>query len=332
MSDRSEKRKEKKKIKKEKREARKNAYSKQDKQHIALVAVMAVVALVLLVKTSGAFWSDDPTGADAYTTTQSLSTSVPSVSTLSTEPSTVPSQSQTTTEKLDVSSTEPQKEPVTENKKEEPKKDEKEEILKKVVDGVNSLKASDASYIGKKNQYIDIQLTDCSVPAVTGLINNVLKLFMGEEKFEYDFTNGVAEDPEEGGEITTNEAIPPSFVSFGLTSAGVKDAYTQKDGENTVYTIEIIPEESSLDSVPPHHSVACDVITIEDLNIPAKITKADYRYSGTKISVTYNAEGKVVRYHEYFDTYGVGEGGAMGITATCVMEGYIDETWDIEWK
>lgn len=321
----------KKKAKKTKIKKNKVQRTKKEKQDIALVAVMAVVALLLLVKTSGDFWSDNPTGADVYATTQNSGVNVPSVSVPSTEPSTAPSQSQTT-ETPDINSSEPQKEPLSEDKKDEPQKDEKAEILKKVADGINSLKASDASFIGKKNQYVDIKLTDCSVPAVTGLINNVLELFMGEEKYEYDFTNGVAQDPEDGGEITSSEAIPPTLAPFALTENGVAKAYKEKSGENTVYTIEVVSEESSLGTAPTHHSVACDVITLETLNIPAKITKANYKYSGTKISVTYNPSGKVVGYHEYFDTYGEGEGKAIGITASCTMEGYIDEVWEIQWK
>lgn len=331
MSARSERREEKKRLRKEKREERKNRYTKREKRQFALVGLMAIVALVLLVSTSKVFWSDDSPAAEV-STTQNTSATAPTVTTPAVPDYTEPSESQTTTETPTVNGGETEKEPVTEGKKEESQKDEKEEILKKVSDGVNSLKASDASFKGKKTQKLYIQLTECSVPAVTGLINGVLDRFLNDDVVEYDFTNGVATDPEEGGEITSNEAIPPSFIAFGLTSAGVKDAYVTKDGENTVYTVELIPEGSTLGEKPPHHGVACDVVSVEELDIPAKITKADYRYSGTKISVTYDPSGKVISYHEYLDMYGEGEGGAMGITATCTMEGYIDETWDIEWK
>ena len=328
MSARSEKRKAAKKLRKEKREERRKSYTALDKQHIVYIAIMAVLSVILLAWSVPAYMGEAEEG-----TTKAPETSTTVQST--TQPTTAPS---TTAPSVDSSTTKPSEqakpdEPTKDSGKEETDKGEsKEEILKKVSDGINALKAPDASYIGKKNQYIDIKLTDCSVPQVMGLINGVLERFMGEEKFDYDFVNGVADDPDEGGQITTDKAIPPSLKPFALTIDGVEDAWVEKDGENTVYTITVVPEESTMDQKPKHHDVACDVIALESLNIPAKITKADYKYSGTKISVTYNPQGQVVRYHEYFDMYGVGEGGAMGVTATCVMEGYIDETWDIEWK
>lgn len=324
MSVRSERRKEKKKAKKEKRAAKWASYTKLDKQHLVYIGIMSVMAVVLLIWGGSAYVAEpetETTKAPEFTTT------VPAT----TEP--------TTNEPPVTTPTEPSKpdEPTKDNGKEEPtnKPDtskSKEEILKKVVDGVNSLKASDASFKGTKDQYIDIKLTDCSVPQVTGIINGVLERFLGEEKLEYDFTNGVSKDPEGNGEVTSMAAIPPSFIEFGLTADGVTKAYVEKDGANTRYTVEVIPEDSSIGEKPYHHSKACDVMSLESLNIPAKITRADYTYSGTKISVTYNAEGKVIEYHEYFNMKGDGEGGAMGVTATLTLEGYFDETWYIEWK
>ena len=324
MSEHSEKRKEKKKAKKEKRAAKWASYTKLDKQHLVYIGIMSVMAVVLLI------WGGSAYVAEPETET----TKAPEITT------TVPATTEPTTNEPPVTTpTEPSKpdEPTKDNGKEEPtnKPDtsqSKEEILKKVVDGVNSLKASDASFKGTKDQYIDIKLTDCSVPQVVGIINGVLERFLGEEKLEYDFTNGVSKDPEGNGEVTSMAAIPPSFIEFGLTADGVTKAYVEKDGANTKYTVEVVPEDSSLGEKPYHHSKACDVMSLETLNIPAKITRADYTYSGTKISVTYNAEGKVVEYHEYFDMKGDGEGGAMGVTATLTLEGYFDETWYIEWK
>ena len=240
MSSRKEIRKEKKKAKKEKRAAEWASYTKLDKQHLVYIGIMAVLAVTLL------FW-----GGSAYTAEpETEATKAPEVST------TVPTTTQPTTNKAPtVSPTEPAKpdEPTENNGKEEATQkndtsESKEEILKKVVDGVNSLKASDASFKGTKDQYIDIKLTDCSVPQFTGIINGVLERFLGEEKLEYDFTNGVSENPEGGDDITSMEAIPPSFIEFGLTADGVTNAYVTKDGENTVYTVEVVAEE---DIFPP---------------------------------------------------------------------------------
>lgn len=326
MSSRKEIRKEKKKAKKEKRAAEWASYTKLDKQHLVYIGIMAVLAVILLFWGSSAYMAEPEAGTTKVPeTTVTEQTTVPTTKAPeTTSPAEQTKPAEPTTENKDNDNEEPAVKPDT--------SESKEEILRKVVDGVNSLKASDASFKGTKDQYIDIKLTDCSVPQFTGIINGVLERFLGEEKLEYDFTNGVSENPEGGDDITSMEAIPPSFIEFGLTAEGVSDAYVTKDGENTVYTVEVVAEDSTLGEKPYHHSKACDVMALETLNIPAKITRADYTYSGTKISVTYNADGKVVEYHEYFDMYGEGEGGAMGITATLTLKGYFDETWYIEWK
>lgn len=325
MSAKSEKRKEKKKLKKEKRQARRASYTVLDKQHIAYIWVMAVFAVVLLIWGGSAYMAEPEAGTKVPETTVTEQTTVPTTKAPeTTSPAEQTKPAEPTTENKDNDNEEPAVKPDT--------SESKEEILRKVVDGVNSLKASDASFKGTKDQYIDIKLTDCSVPQVTGIINGVLERFLGEEKLEYDFTNGVSKNPEGGDDVTSMEAIPPSFIEFGLTADGVTNAYVTKDGANTVYTVEVVEEDSTLGEKPYHHSKACDVMALETLNIPAKITRADYTYSGTKISVTYNADGKVVEYHEYFDMYGEGEGGAMGVSATLTLKGYFDETWYIEWK
>ena len=323
MASRRDIRKEKKKAKKERRAEKWAQYTVLDKQHIAYIWVMAVFAVILLIWGGSAYRAEPEAGTTKVPeTTVTEQTTVPT--TKVPEP-TIPAEQTKPSEPQDNNNQEVTSAP-------ESTTDSKEEILKKVVDGVNSLKASDASFKGTKDQYIDIKLTDCSVPQVTSIINGVLERFLGEEKLEYDFTNGVSKDPESNGEITSMDAIPPSFIEFGLTADGVTNAYITKDGENTVYTVEVVAEDSTLGEKPYHHSKACDVLALETLNIPAKITRADYTYSGTKISVTYNPDGKVVEYHEYFDMCGEGEGGAMGVSATLTLEGYFDETWYIEWK
>ncbi len=323
-------------MKRNSKEKRVPKYSYDDKKQIGILVVMAVVAVALLFGAVSRYLSDRPTdsvkGTGSDLPTVVIDTTVAPVTSSTVMPTYQTEQSTDVKESTTASKNDPAPTQNSTNSAQKPKGPTKAEILKKVSDGINSLKAKDASYKGSKKQIIDIKLTDCSVPAATKPINKVLELFMGEEKYDYDFTNGVAKNPEEKGDITTDEAIPPSFKAFALTAGGVKNATIKKEGENTVYTVELITEDSKLGEVPPHHSVACDIIKLEELNIPAEITKADYTYSGTKISVTYNNEGKVIRYHEYFDMHGVGEGHALGVTASCTMEGYIDEVWDISWK
>ena len=209
----------------------------------------------------------------------------------------------------------------------------KEEILKAVSDGINSLKDPSASFKGTKTQKIYIQLTECSVPALVAPANTVLDYFAGEEVFEFDFSNGKATDPETGEEIAGVTAIPPTDKPFALTVEGVADAKYEQSGDKKIYTITVVAESSNLASPrPPHHNAACDTLDFSAFELPmGEITKADFEYPGAVITVTIDSDGKIVEYHENLPTKGVGEG-KLGITASGSMEGYIDEKWVIEWK
>lgn len=63
-----------------------------------------------------------------------------------------------------------------------------------------------------------------------------------------------------------------------------------------------------------------------------EITKADLSYSGAVVSVTVDKNGNVVAYHERLEISGTGEAAAIGMTGGGTVEGYIDETWSIQWK
>ncbi len=209
-----------------------------------------------------------------------------------------------------------------------------EEILQKVADGVNALKAADASYIGTKKQNIVIDVTDCSYSLFLSVINGVVDLMANEETVVYDFTNGSGLDPEENVTATAMSIIPPENEPFALTIAGVASASYEKIGDNTKYVITLVPETGTYQQPKPtHHGVACDTLDFSRFEIPmGKITKSDFNYPGAIVTVTYNAAGQVVAYSEYIAMDGVGEGEAFGITASASMEGYIDEQWTIQWK
>ncbi len=210
----------------------------------------------------------------------------------------------------------------------------KEEILQKVSEGVNMLKAPDASYVGTKTQNIVIDVTDCTYPAFLTIINSVVKLIANEEVLEYDFTNGKCIDPEENVEVTANDTIPPVGTAFALTIEGVKEAEIKKVGDNTVYSVTLVPETGTFEQPKPtHHGVACDTLDFSLFDVPlGEITKSDFNYPGATVTVTYDKDGRVVGYSEHIDMNGVGEGQALGISASASLEGYIDESWQIVWK
>ena len=207
----------------------------------------------------------------------------------------------------------------------------REEILQAVANGVNSIKSENATFTAVRTQNISLELQECSLPAFVSIVNKVMDFFEGETVTNYSFTNGKGADPKTGEEITADSCIPPSNSQFCLTMEGVADAYTRKEGENTVYTVVVVPESSTMDNPrPPHHKSAGDTFDCRNVPLPfGEITKADFDYPGASISVTVAPDGRVVRYHQILKIDGVGEGAAMGLTASGKILGEVDEVWDI---
>lgn len=298
-----------------------------DKKGIALVVVLSIVALVLLGNAVSIIFSSDKNDkVDTTATKAPVTVDISTTAVSTTAPSTTtPDGTKDSGEGEDKQTT----------KAEEPtEKDEKQEILDVVTNGVNALKASDASFTAHKEQVLDMQLTDCSVPNLVGIVNKIIQMFVGTESYDYDFTNGKGIDPETGEEITTIDTFPPGGKSFSLTIDGVASASKEQQGENTVYTVKLVPEQSTKDDPSTvHHASACDTLDLSSFELPmGEITKADLSYSGAEISVTLDKDGKVVGYHELLNTAGTGEAAAIGMTGGGTVEGYIDEVWTIQWK
>lgn len=290
----------------------------------ALIAVLGVVAALLLVFCINAAKpdsSDAVVTAQPSSTVQTVTTTAPVTTTVA--PPTTKASEQTTAKPAPVQTTAPA-----------PVVDETEEIIRVMTDAIMGLKSDDADFKGHKVQNIDIKLVDSSMPSMNDFVNSIISVFVKEEVYDYDFTDGVSAQPEGGGTTTSDSMFPPGDCDFRITAEGVAKATKEKDGENTVYTIVIVPETSTLENPrPPHHNAAADTLDLSGVEIPiATITKADFEYPGATVSVTLNPEGEVVGYYERLPMKGTGEAKALGLTGYGTIEGCLEEKWDIEWK
>ncbi|MBQ7117006.1 MAG: hypothetical protein IJN88_02220 [Clostridia bacterium] len=308
-----------------------SGYSSSDKKGILLVAVLALVVVVFIVRLIGND-SGEPVHAQSTTAAPTaVTTTVPPTAYTSTQPTVPPVSDGQSTLPVQTTSAVNTTAPTTTVKYELTKAD----ILAKVNEGINSLKADTASFTATKKQVISIDLLDCSVPLLTGPINTVIDFFEGEEALEYDITNGKGPNPEKKGEeIVVNHEIPPTDKPFTLTAEGVAEAKAEQTGEGTLYTIKVVPETSTLQNPrPPHHNAACDTLDFSTFELPmGELTKVDFEYPGATVSVLVDSSGRTVQYREHLEMKGVGEGNAIGISGSGSMEGYIDEVWDIQWK
>lgn len=321
-------RKEKKAMKKAEK-AQKPKMSKADKKGIAFVALLAVVAIFLAGNFISLIAGSEPDeGADVShsTTTAAQTTTQPLTQDITTTLPTAPEQETTDKKEDDKGS--------TEQSSTLPQKDEKQEILDVITEGINTLKAPDASFKGHKEQVLDMELTECSAPSFVGIVNKIMQLFIETEIYDFDFTNGKGMDPENKVETTTMDTFPPVGKNFSLTIDGVAEATKEQQGENTVYRVKLKPEKSTKDNPKTqYHETACDTLDLSSFNLPiGEITKADLEYPGATVGITLDKNGKVVGYYERLDIIGTGEAAAIGMTGGGTVVGYIDETWTIQWK
>ena len=306
---------------KEKKALKKQNKSKVDKKDVFVLVILTVITIALLINAISAY-NDDITIDDLMTTTAGVTNEVITTLPITTQPAeTTTNPPVTNVEDTTVTSTQPS----------ENNEMSKEEILKAVADGVNSLKSENATFTAVRTQNISLELQECSLPAFVSIVNKVMDFFEGETVTNYSFTNGKGTDPKTGEEITSTGCIPPSNDLFTLTMDGVADATMKKDGENTVYTVVVVHESSTMDNPrPPHHKSAGDTFDCRNVPLPfGEITKADFDYPGSTISVTVAPDGRVVRYYQILKIDGVGEGAAMGLSASGKILGQVDEIWDI---
>lgn len=306
--------------KKEKKNLRKKNIRKADKKGALLIVVLVAVTVALLVN-AVSLYNQEPS-AEELVISINLSGGA-----AATQPITPPIVDVTQKEDIPVTedSTADNEDTIVSGEM------TKEEILRKVTEGVNSIKSENATYTAVRTQNISLELKECSLPAFVSIVNTVMDFFEGETVTEYSFVDGKGADPKTGEEITAIASIPPSRELFRLTMDGVADATMVKDGENTVYTVVVVPESSTMDNPrPPHHHSAGDTFDVRKVELPiGAITKADFDYPGASVSVTVAPDGKVIRYQQILRVDGVGEGAAMGLSASGKIEGQVDEIWNI---
>lgn len=316
---------EKKLTRKEKRALKKSNHASSDKKGILLIWILSVVALILIanavkIQTRK---NDDDFSAFYSDTTQSTVATIPTV----TETTTM-----ITTQAVIPTTTEPENTQTTATSNAEVMTNQ--EILDIVTNGINKLKSADASFSGHKEQKIDMELTECSAPAFSNIVNKIIDVFVKTEIYDYDFTDGKGIDPESKTETTTMDVFPPVGKNFSLTIDGVAEATKEVQGENTVYKVKLKPEKSTKENPKTvYHENACDTLDLSSFSLPlGEITKADLEYPGATVGITIDKDGKVVGYYERLDIIGIGEAAAAGVSGGGTVEGYIDETWTIEWK
>lgn len=210
----------------------------------------------------------------------------------------------------------------------------KEQIVQKVNEAVNKVK-SEQNMTCRKQEVIKISLTALSVESARDIVNEIIQGIAGDPVDEtITVANGIATYPD-GTTKPVKEAIPPSndaTKDFKLTADGVATATAKKNGDNTVYTVILVSEDTTAASpIPTHNSGAIGYLNLMAVELPAivSIIDSNMHYPGSTVEVEVNSAGQVVRLVNKMPMTGdgtakitlLGEGKAE-------FEGGLDESWE----
>ncbi len=223
-----------------------------------------------------------------------------------------------------------------EDGKKDPSSLSKAEILaaaKKAIDGVKA----EQNMTAVQTENTTINVTDCSVQRAVSIINSVIQKYAGEKSATYQFVNGQATGVrpdgsavEDEGVVAPTQVIPPKGKNFELTEAGLAEATAAKEGENTVYTLKLVAEETTFEApTPTHNAVAIGYLDLTKLDVSgATITKADMKYPGSTVVATVNPDGKLVKLDLTLPMSGYGEAKLLGVVSgNAAFDGSQHEVW-----
>lgn len=199
----------------------------------------------------------------------------------------------------------------------------KQQVIDKVNGYVKALKA-EQNVNAHKSENITVNVTDCSVPQAIDIINDIISQIAGAEELDYAVANGTTANGE-----TMFALVPPTNKDFLLSDAGVVSATAKSSGTDTVYTVVLAEESTTIDSpIPTYNSTAIGYLDLTSLDLPAvTINEADMHYPGSTVELTVNAEGKVTKLVNKMPMTGLGVAQITFFSGNASFEGALDETW-----
>ncbi len=208
----------------------------------------------------------------------------------------------------------------------------KEEIAAAYNKAVNDYKAYKGKVMLKKTESVDVKAKDLP-SAVEGIVNGVIQKFITSSTEEFTFENGV--DVNDPNRYVSHKMVP-NGRDAEVQAAGLAEATATPNADGG-YTIKIkfVQETSVFDgtsnvSEPTYHKGAMDPLDLGTLDInPIKITKADMTYPGAEVEATVDAQGRLVKLHNYLPLGGSGTGSVSVVKATIGIEGNMDTVYEI---
>ena len=219
--------------------------------------------------------------------------------------------------------------------KADPSSMSKKDVLAAVTTAMRQLK-SEQNMTAIKTEATKLTLTDCSAKAAVGLVNRALENAGVNETVTYNFQNGQAvgvtqdgKSADDGKSVSPRDVIPPAGQDFSVSADGVQSATAKQEGPNTVYTIKLVKESTTLESpIPPHNAKAIGYVDFSQRKLTGvTLSEVNMTYPGSVVTVTVNDAGKVVRLGEYLPLQGSGAAKVTVFSGTATFEGDVSATW-----
>ncbi len=207
-----------------------------------------------------------------------------------------------------------------------------QQILDKLTLAMNTTKSSTGNCTAHHKEGITVEITDCpGGNTVKNLITPLVEKFTQPTEEDITFTNGAGTNAE--GEAVTFNSIPPVNKNFSLPAEGVASASASSDGTNTVITVTLVEEKTTLASpVPPYTSNVIGYLDVNSLDLGSvNIESCDFTYTGSTVTATIDSSNRLVNI-KYRLPMAVTGSGSMGfIKATVGFTGEQNEEWTFTW-
>ncbi len=217
----------------------------------------------------------------------------------------------------------------------DPAKLSKKEVVAALTKAINTLK-NERNMTAQKTEATKIVLTECSAKAATNLVNRALENAGVNETVTYNFRDGkaVGTDAEgkaahEGKTVSPRDVIPPAEKDFALSAEGVESATAKRNGNDTVYTVKLAPERTTLQNpVPKWNAGAIGYVDFSKRQLTGvTLEEVNITYPGSVITATVNADGKIIRLSEYLPLQGDGKAKVTVFSGTAKFSGDVSATW-----
>ena len=259
----------------------------------------------------------DPTAYEPSSAVPSYTTAAPETTTSPSVPVSVPT-------------TAVQETPQTTSPAEkDPSQWSKTEILEHLTSAINTAKAFTGNMKVEHTEAFTFTITKCPGGSLgVSIANRIASGVLRPTTETLEYSGGTTVDSD-------GETVPlllPKRQKFSLPAAGVQSAKAYKNGENTVIDVTLVPETSTLDSIPKYNSGALGYLDAASLDLSIVTVKTfNATYSGSTISVVIGPDGRVQEATYFVPLMIDASGSAIGITGEFACEGSQKEIWKLIW-